>query len=266
MDRIAEKVKKGLPLDDVLIWDSHNHLGHFREFNVPGNTAEGMLESMNNLGIDKVFVTAHMAAIGPDFKSGNNQVINAIKKYPDRFMGYVTINPSYHNEIVDELDRCFAIEGMNGIKLHPDVHGCPIDYKNYDLVYEYANEYKLPVLIHVWGRGQVAIIDKLAAKYPEVRFLMGHGGAKAKAMEDAVEIMKKHKNVYADVAISSAPQGNVEWYVDEIGSEKILFGTDMPFYSPNFTLGRVALAEISEDDKRNILGINLRRILQEKLK
>ncbi len=262
MLNISEKAKQGLPLNDIEIIDAHNHMGHFREFNIPQNSAEGMLESMDSLGIDKCMVTHHAAAIGPDFKFGNDQVIEAVKRYPDRFMGYVTINPHYPEEIVEELDRCFSVEGMKAIKVHPEYHQCSIDDSNYQDVYEYADANKLPVLSHVWGLSQVEIINNLAKKYPNAIFIMGHGGAKAKAMEYAIEVMKKRENTVIDIAISASPQGNIEWLVDQIGSKRLLFGSDMPFYDPSFTFGRLALADISDEEKKDIFARNIKRIIK----
>jgi len=258
---IYEKAKKGLPLDDVLIIDCHCHMGPWQHFNVPKGTAEGMLESMNSLGVDIACPTAH-ASIGPDYVHGNNMVIDAVKKYPDRFAGYITINPNYPDDIKNELDRCFAIDGMVGIKLHPSCHGRTIEHRNYNIAYEAANSLKCPVLIHVWGKGDVMMIDRVAARYPEASLIMGHAGADIDAMEIAMDVVKKHKNVYVDIAISRAREGNVEWLVNGAGSEKILYGTDMPFFDPRPTFGRLAYANISEEDKRNIFGLNMKRIIE----
>jgi len=81
-------------------------------------------------------------------------------------------------------------------------------------------------------------------------------------MEIAMNIVKKHENVYADIAISRAREGNVEWLVNGAGSEKILYGSDMPFFDPRPTFGRLAYANISENDKRNIFGLNMKRIIE----
>lgn len=231
MTSIAEKVLSGKKLDDVLIIDAHNHIGLWKAFHAPANSAEGMLVSMDTVGIDKVFITAH-SSIGPNYVYGNNIVLDAVKRYPDRFIGYVTVNPNYEDDMKHEIDRCFAVEGVKGIKLHPDCHGCPIDYKNYRIAYEAADEKNCPILIHVWGKGEVAAVDRMSAKYPGAQFIMGHAGAEIKAMEDAFELVNKRDNVYIDLAISLTYEGNVEWFVKEVGSKKVVFGTDMPFFDP----------------------------------
>ncbi|NJD01488.1 MAG: hypothetical protein FIA99_02540 [Ruminiclostridium sp.] len=188
MSNICKKAREGIPLEDVLIIDCHCHMGYWYRFHVPQGTPEGMLASMDRLGIDMACVTHH-SSIGPDYRFGNEQVIEAVKKYPDRFIGYITLNPNYPDDMKSEIERCLAVPGMKGIKLHPDCHGRPIEYKNYNAAYETANELHIPVLIHTWGENEVAAVDRLAAHYPGANFIMGHAGGDIRSMEDAVDIV-----------------------------------------------------------------------------
>lgn len=261
MSNIAEKAKRGLPVDDALIIDCHCHMGYWHNFHVPYNSAEGILESMDALGINIACVAAH-SSIGPDYRAGNDLVIGAVLRYPDRFAGYATVNPNYAGDMKNELERCFAEPGMRGIKLHPGMHGRQVDSKSYCVAYETADKRNCPILIHVWGRGDVAAVDKLAGQYPGTGFIMGHAGGEIKAMEDATDVVNRHENVYVDLAVSMANEGNVEWFVKEMGSQKVLFGSDMPFLDPRPTFGRVAFAGISVEDKRNVFGLNMKRLLK----
>lgn len=261
MSLIYDKAVRGLPLDDVLIIDSHAHMGYCNNFFIAHCQAEGMLPHMDRLGISMAFVSHH-AAVGPDFIYGNNEIMRITSQYPERFYGYITVNPNYPEGTTKELDRCLSEPGMKGIKIHAHFHSVSIDYKSYHPVYETANKKRLPVLIHVWGKTDVMLVDKLAGQYPEVRFIMGHSGGDVRAMEAAIDVVVKHRNVYGDLVVSRALEGNVEWLVREMGASKILFGTDMPFYDPAPTFGRIALSEISDDEKRNIFGLNIKRILE----
>lgn len=262
MMSIAEKAAKGMKLDDVLIIDAHNHIGDWKAFHAPVNSAEGMLASMNTLSIDKCFITAHVSS-GPDYVFGNDIVIDTLKKYPDRFIGYVTLNPNYEENMKNELDRCFKVNGIKGIKINPASHGNPpIDDKRYRIAYEYADEINCPILIHVWGDSSVSAVEKLSEQYPSAIFIMGHAGGEIRAMEYALNVINNRKNVYADLAISLAYEGNVEWFVKESGSKKILFGTDMPFFDPRPIFGRLAMANISDDEKKDIFGLNIAGILK----
>lgn len=259
---IAEKVRKGLPLDDILIIDCHCHIGAWHNFRIPGNTAEGMLITMDALGIDTAFITG-LASIGPDFVFGNDMVIEAVKKHPGRFIGYVTVNPHYTREMAQELERCFQVPGIRGIKTHPGMHACTVEDVRYRPAFEFADRVHCPVLIHTWGSGDLLAIGRLADKYPGAVFIMGHAGGEPKYMETAAEVAGRCRNVYVDLAISRVYEGNVEWFVEKLGSGKILYGSDMPFLDPRPAIGRVALAGITQEQKLEILGLNMRRVLQD---
>lgn len=257
---IYEKARKGLALDETTVIDCHCHIGFWYNFHAPRNNAEGMLESMDALGVDTACVTAH-SSIGPDYRFGNDIVMDAVQRYPGRFLGYATVNPNYADDMKNELGRCLQVEGMKGIKLHPSMHGCPIDYKNYHTAYETAEEKGYPVLIHVWGLDDVMKVDKLAGQYPNAKFIMGHAGAEIPAMAYAVDVVARCANAYVDLALSMVYEGNVEWLVREMGSHKVLYGSDMPFFDPRPAFGRVVMADMSDEDKRNVLGLNMKRLL-----
>lgn len=55
--------------------------------------------------------------------------------------------------------------------------------------------------------------------------------------------------------------GVIEYFVKEIGAEKILFGTDSPMRDPRPQVGWLAYADISFEDKKLIFGGNMKRIL-----
>lgn len=261
MTLIAEKWKAGQPLDDALIVDCHTHMGPWHNFYVPNGFAEGMLGIMDRVGLNVACVAA-MAAIGPDYKAGNDLVLEAVARYPERFIAYATVNPNYPEEMRQELDRCFAFDGVRGIKVHPAFHGCPIDHPLLHPAYETAEREGCPVLVHTWGMDDMRIMDQLAASYPQVAFIMGHAGGEIRAMERAVTIVNKHDNLVVDLALSTAYEGNVEWLVREMGAKRVLFGSDMPFFDPRPTLGRIALAQIREEEKRDVLGLNMKRLLK----
>jgi uncharacterized protein len=261
MESIYGKAIKGYALDDVLVIDSHCHIGVCNTVNIPDGSAESMLKSMDMLGVNIACITAN-ASCCSDYAYGNDVVLDALERYPDRFAGYITFNPNYEELYDDEFRRCFRVPGMKAIKIHPSLHGYSLDHKRYDRVFEIAQKNKLPVLIHVWGRPDVAAVDKVAGRYPEVIFLMGHTGAEVRAMENAVDVINRHENCFGDLALSMARQGNVEWLVKETGSHRILYGTDMPFFDPIPAFGRVVFAEISDEDKRNVLGLNMKKLLK----
>ena len=260
-DFIYSRAKAGLPLDGITVIDAHAHIGYMHLFHVPCATAESMLPDMDALGIDCACISA-FSALTADYKHGNNLVMETVAKYPDRFIGYVTVNPNYVDDMRHELNRCLAAPGIMAIKLHPALHGHPPDHIHYRAAFEEAEQKHMLVLVHTWGGGDVACVDKIAGQYPGATFIMGHSGADIRAMEATIDIVNRRDNVYADLTISLTYECNVEWFVKEMGSEKVLYGSDMPYFGPCANLGRVAMARIGEGDKMNILGLNIKRLLK----
>jgi len=74
-------------------------------------------------------------------------------------------------------------------------------------------------------------------------------------------VAKKRDNVFLETCCSSVIYGVIEKMVREIGSDKILYGSDMPFVNANAQIGKILYARISDDDKRKILGKNMARII-----
>ncbi len=256
MQTLLETARQGKPLD-VKVIDAHCHMGVYHAFYIPDPSAEGMLRVMDRVGIDQACITPHLASCGSDYRAGNSEVIETLKKYPDRFLGYCTINPNYPREIREELKRCFAVRGFMGIKLHPFCHGVNIEYKGYEPVYEFAHEHKLPILFHTTGESDIRFIEHLAETYTDANYIMGHAGFGVRAQEYAMEAVNRHTNIFVDIAISFTYECNVEWMVESVGSEKVLYGSDMPFFDPRPAVGRVALADLSDEAKQNIFYHNI---------
>lgn len=262
MQTILETARAGKPLDGIKIIDSHSHMGDYFAFYIPDPSADGMVRLMDRVGIDTACITPHMASCGSDYREGNDMVMESMKRHPGRFLGYCTINPNYPEEIKEELKRCFDVRGFMGIKLHPFCHGVEIDYPGYIPVFEFADENRIPVLFHTTGKSDIQYIEYLAETYKNAYFLMGHSGFGIRGQEYAMTAINRHDNIYGDIAISFTYECNVEWMVNSVGSKKILYGSDMPFFDPRPAVGRVALADLTDEQKQDIFYNNLYGIIR----
>lgn len=260
-EALRTAILSGAPLQGLNIIDAHNHLGCWSNFRVAQEgTIDSMLARCDRLGIGRLTLTAH-AAIGPDMHLGNDQVQDALQRFPQRAMGYVTIKPCEAQEMLRELETRLALPGFVGIKLHPDLHGRQVADPIYAPALDYADAHRLPVLIHTWGGRNVYDMKTLAQAYPNASFIMAHLGGSPDALEAALEALAQHDNLYGDTALSSSPMGNIRTVVDRVGCEKLLFGTDMPFYDPCFTLARVVTSGLPAHALEQILGGNFSRLL-----
>ncbi len=52
--------------------------------------------------------------------------------------------------------------------------------------------------------------------------------------------------------------------VESVGAERVLWGSDFPFFDPTFPLGRLAcIASLDDQAKRQVFGGNMARLLRE---
>ena len=259
------QIHNGAPINDVEIIDIHAHLGPNGIMHIPRNSAEDMIKTMDACGIDKVVVSAHVG-IDADIVLGNDMVFEAIAKFPGRIFGACMVNGHYPELSGDELTRCFD-EGQNFkiIKIHPFSTSCRLDDKRMKPILQFADERKLAVLVHTWldgdAYGSLEIFGNVAREYSEIKWIMGHSGGPFGSYH-AAEMAKDIKNVFLDLTISMGPARQVEYFVSEVGADRVLFGTDNPFLDPRPQIGRVGLAEISDEAKQKIFGANARRLVQ----
>lgn len=255
MDSIAARARNGERLDDVPIIDAHGHLGRWYQFPTHLASAEAVLRTMDRVGINTLCVSGHVSAAGVDFVRGNDECMNAMQQYPGRFFAYITVYPNHPDGVLQEIQRCEA-GGLRALKIH-SYHGKPYNAPEYQPAYERANEMGYPVLAHTWGK-ELAEIREMAQQYPRINWLLAHSGVNQ--WDDYVKIAKDFDNVYLEICTSLTGYRWVERFIKEVGAHKVLFGSDVAFLSVTQQLGRVALANITEEEKRQVLGLNAKRI------
>jgi hypothetical protein len=245
---------------DIRIIDCHAHLGRFAQAKVGCPDAESILRVMDNAGVEKLCVSSFLG-IGPDCLLGNDMVAQAVRAYPDRFVGYATVNPNRPDEIEPELDRCFQKLGMKAIKLHPAFHRYPIEGLSYRRVLEYAGKRRIPILSHDWGRP--VFLEQASLEFPDVKFIIAHTGFwDGRTDLPYADVLQQRPNVFVDLVYSNIFYGALERMVAMLGAQKILWGSDFPLHDLPFQLGRVLFAKLDDETKRQILGGNMLRILE----
>src|SRR5689334_232731 len=102
------------------IWDLHCHL-----HGLSGDTPEARLGKLlgyaDRLGIARLCVFMGMELIydpTPDkLRQQNDEVLRALRAFPERAFGFVYLNPKHTQASLDELNRCVRDGPMLGVKL-----------------------------------------------------------------------------------------------------------------------------------------------------
>lgn len=258
MRSIRELAMEGMPLEGIDVIDVHAHIGR-PNFACPEWTAEKLVSAAGRVGVRELWAS-RMAFGSPYFSCTNTKLSEDIANFPERLRGYLTPPPDSAREAEAETEKWLE-RGFLGVKLH---HGSGImyDIPEYEPVWKIASERRLPVLLHTWGEAQVLdCVEKFAAKYKGASIIMGHGILNINE-ERYEKIASSCENVYIDTCLSRTSPGRIEEIVGRIGSLKILFGSDTAYLSLSHQAGKIALADISEEDKKRIFSGNAKKILE----
>lgn len=233
-------------------------------------------QEANRYSIDKiVFVTAN----------GNENMLRVVSKHPDRFIGYAHHDPAQANA-AEELEK-FIKAGLKGYKILGPKVSVPLNDRSLYPVWEVANHYGIPVLVHfgiLGAAGGIAyhvninplIIHDVAKQFSRIRFIVPHFGCGY--VFETLNLCWACPNVYVDTSGSNQwtrwmpYELNLEMlfrkYRETIGPERIIFGTDSSWFPRGFCktyLDEQVRAMIhvgfSDDEIDRVLYTNIAEIL-----
>lgn len=251
-----------------MIVDAHAHLGPWPKFSIADRSLDAYLALMDHLGIAKSIVSHHAGLVGM-LEMAADLSAQAHDQSSGRVLSYLIFDPNHADVSLKLIRQAASQPHFAGIKIHPTQHNCPADDDRYRPAWDLANELKTVVLAHTWDRSAdhpaqghsfPDLFDRYLAEFPDVKFIFGHAGGRWNGFHACVALMKKHPNTFLDITGDGAMLGRLEYFVREVGSERILFGSDAPWIDPRFPLGEVLGADITELDRENILGGNAARL------
>ena len=154
----------------------------------------------------------------------NEGVARLVAAHPDRFLGWIFLNPRNNPRVLDDLERWRSVPGMIGVKLHPHWH----DYRTEILgpVLRRAEELHLPVLIHLGFRKR-GDFRAICAAYPRLRVISAHAGFPF--YKDLWAYRGECPNLHVDLSSPYIDEPLARAAVKAMGPERCLYGTDAPY-------------------------------------
>lgn len=154
----------------------------------------------------------------------NASVAEMLAAHPDRFLGWIFLNPKLPEDQLEELERWRQVAGFVGVKLHPHWHryrledALPIARRCEDL--------ELPVLIHL-GFGDHGNWQLLASQCPRLKLIFAHAGIPHyRRMWDQIAA---NPNLHIDLSSPYLSERLVRKAVAAVGPERAIYGTDAPY-------------------------------------
>ena len=242
-----------------MIIDCHTHVGKGINLNSRMQidcTVDRLVFLMDKGGVDKSIV---FPVFYKDYKKPNEEVSEIVRNNK-RFIGFCRVTPTAP-DVEEQLDYAVKELGLKGVKMH-NMDGNPTRE-----VMDKINELKVPVLFHS-GMGLSPLkFEGIIKSYPDITIILAHLGFDQDWEHmfqyplQAFYLARKYKNVYLDTAAATWVQYFLEQAIEEVGADKLLFGTDSPWFYPAIAIACINDLEISDKDKNKILGENIAQII-----
>ena len=242
-----------------MIVDAHCTIGFGRHIRF---SAADLVQKMDLAQIDRAIIGPVDEHITVYNREGNNFILEAIRTFPGRLIGFATANPWYGVPAVTELRRAFDA-GCRGLTLNTAIQGYFIHDELVHPLIQVAAEYQAPVYFHT-ATPIFALpfqLAELARNFQEVNFIMGHLGA-ADFWTDVVPAASLSPNIYLETSLRSGV-ATIRNAVNAVGAERVLFGSSAPESEPEIELAKMHLVDLPLDQERLVLGENILRLLGE---
>ena len=241
----------------VTIIDAHCHIGEGLTYS---QTPDELLAKMDANGVSAAVIVPADHQIAVHNREGNDCILRAAQRHPDRFVPFATVNPWYGDKALDELKRAFG-EGAAGAKLHPVLQGFQITDAIVFPIVELAVHRRKPVYFHT-GTAVCSSpyqLTEFAMRYPEGTFIMGHA-AYADYWNDVEAATKAAPNIYIETSQHLA--SFVCALIEQVGDDRVIYGSDAPKTDMAVEIEKITRFVDSPESLERVFGGNLTRILE----
>jgi len=251
-----------------MIIDVNAYLGHFAFRRLRHNTAALLLTLMDAKGIDRAVVSSADAITYRNAQAGNEEVAAEVKGHRDRLIPFGVINPFYAGW-QDDLKICREEFGMTGLRLYPNWHNYTLSSPCCRELVTAATEREMIVsipirvednrqrswLLNVPDIPLAEIVDLVKA-HPKSRFILLNGIGYT-----ASPLGRKDNGLPSNYAIelsrlSAVLANEIGQLIVNLGAERIMFGTGMPFNYPDPALVKLEVLDATGPDKEKIRSRN----------
>ena len=248
--------------------DVNAYLGHFAFRRLRHNTAPSLLALMDSKKIDKAVVSSAGAITYRNAQAGNEELAAETKGHRDRLIPFAVINPFYAGW-QDDLKICHEDFGMTGLRLYPKWHNYNLSSPCCRELIAGATERGMTVSIPIrvednrersWLLNIPDIpldeIVELVKAHPKARFILLNGLGYTGS-----PLGRKNNGLPSNYAIelsrlSAVLANEIGQLITNLGPDRIMFGTGMPFNYPDPALVKLEVLDASDADKERIRSQN----------
>ncbi len=209
----------------------------------------------------------------------NDYIAEIVKRYPDVFIGFASVDPWKGKVAIAELERAVKTLGLRGLKLHPIAQAFYLNDRRFYPLWETCSALKIPLLVHTGTTGvgagvpggdglklkyaqPIPYIDDVAADFPELTIIGAHPSW---PWQEEMLALAVHKtNVYIDLSGWSPKyfSPSLVRYSNTLLQDRVLFGSDYPFLTPERWISDFEQAGFKPEVRQKILSENAKRLLK----
>jgi predicted TIM-barrel fold metal-dependent hydrolase len=221
-------------------------------------------------GLQKLFKTMRplnitQAVIMPTKQQGDNfsdniQLSKAANKHNGTLFAFPIIDPRHNGP--ERLRTLAARWKVSGLKLHPHAQGYGVHMPFVLPLVEEAVRLRLPVMVHSGTppHSTPLQIATLADTFPDAVLILAHMGLSETYAYDARHAARKHDNILLET--SGMPEGYVGLAIQEIGPERVIFGSDSPWNIMEAQLAKIRALHLPSEVEEQVLYKNAAKMLK----
>lgn len=248
------------------IIDVHAHIGHTITSDI-GQTVPDWIALMRASGVDQAILSVAAGGLQDEgivsTRRANDTIAAAVAEHPELFpVGLASVEVRHGAAALAEVRRAFDELGLVGLAFHATFEGFTVASAAFDAVLAATGDRRGLVLLHSTpdAKASPAAIAQVAARYPGLTFVLGHPVFTEGQRAEAVRAVLDTPNVHLDVAYQADP-ATTEFFVRELGAQRVLFGSDAPFFAPGEVIASIESADITDADRDAIFSGNARALI-----
>jgi uncharacterized protein len=254
--------------DSFEIFDCHLHSpadsGEAWQWYKVTKTFEDFVRYLDKTGVKRGIINSQRSyGIKPvEFIAGNREVARNVEKYKGRFIGACVVNPQFIEEALKEIEYCHNQLGFVWVGELCN-YMVPYNYsiKEFEMLAEQVVKLNMVLAIHT-EHGEMEYVTQ---KFPEVTFAFAHFGDDHEFDDifKRIDMVAKNPNFYLDTSGYGHDRvGVLEYAVEKIGPDRVLFGSDFSINDPSTVIARIKNSFLSAEQKQKIFSGNLEALLK----
>lgn len=251
-------------METFFFFDADTHMSPYHNFDKSIH-AEQWDEIMEQAKVDKALAWLLPQGV-EDVSQSNAYLFEQAQKNPRVLpFGWANVGEGVEKAKAD-AKKCLTEYGFKGVKLNGAQNEYYIDSPEALEVLDVIAQNHGIIAFHI-GADYPQYTDPVRAavcakRYPDTPILMVHmgGAAEPDVSERVIEVAKDHPNMY--LVGSAIGVDKVKKAIDILGADRILFGSDTPFYSIAECKQAYLkmLSVYDESVMRKVMGENARRL------